>query len=80
MGVKLGLFTLREEHRLKVFENMVLMRIFEPKWGKILGGWRKWHNKELRNLYLPSRIIQTERIRLAGYVARMGRTADSRLY
>jgi hypothetical protein len=42
MGVKLGLFTLREEHRLRVFKNRVLMRIFGP---------RKMHSVELHNLY-----------------------------
>jgi hypothetical protein len=43
--------TLRKEHRLKVFENRVLRRIFEPKRGKIIGCWRKLHIEELRNLY-----------------------------
>jgi hypothetical protein len=38
--------TLREEHRLRVFENMVLRRIFEPKRDELTGGWRKLHNEE----------------------------------
>jgi hypothetical protein len=42
---------LREEHRLRVFENWVLRIIFGPKRDEIVGGWRKLHNEELRNLY-----------------------------
>jgi hypothetical protein len=43
--------TLREEHRLRVFENRVLKRIFEPKRDEVTGQWRKLHNGELHNLY-----------------------------
>jgi hypothetical protein len=43
--------TLREEHRLKVFENRVLRRIFGPKRDEVTGEWRKLHNEELRDLY-----------------------------
>ena len=42
--------TLREEHRLRVFENMVLRRIFGPKRDEITGEWRKLHNEELSDL------------------------------
>jgi hypothetical protein len=55
-----------------VFENRVLRRIFGPKRDGVTGGWRKLHNKELRNLYSsPSinRIIKSRRMRWAGYVA-----------
>jgi hypothetical protein len=72
--VKLGL-TLREEHRLRVFENRVLRRIFGPKRDEVTGGWRKLYNEELRDMYsLPSliRIIKSRRMRWAGHVARMG--------
>jgi hypothetical protein len=48
MVVKLGL-TLREEHRLGMFENRVLGRIFGPKRDGVTGGWRKLHNEELRD-------------------------------
>jgi hypothetical protein len=41
MGVKLGLLTLREEHRLRVFENRVLRRIIAPKRDEVTGGWEK---------------------------------------
>jgi hypothetical protein len=66
---------LREEHRLRVFENRVLRRIFGPKWDKVTGEWRKLHNEELHNLYSSSDIIRqvkSRRMRWAGHVARMG--------
>jgi hypothetical protein len=62
-------------HRLRVFENRVLMRIFGPKRDEVTGEWRKLHNKELHDLYSsPSiiRIIKPRRMRWAGHVARMG--------
>jgi hypothetical protein len=43
--------TLREEHRLRVFEKRVLRRIFGPKRDEVTGDWRKLHNEELQNLY-----------------------------
>jgi hypothetical protein len=67
--------TLREEHRLRVFENKVLRRIFGPKRDELTGGWRKLHNEELQNLYSSPnivRMIKSRRIRWAGHVARMG--------
>jgi hypothetical protein len=66
---------LREEHRLKVFENRVLRSIFGPKRDEVTGGWRKLHNEELRGLYsLPSiiRVIKARKMRWAGHVVRMG--------
>jgi hypothetical protein len=68
--------SLREEHRLRVFENRVLRRIFGPKRDELTGEWRKLHNEELHVLYSSSsviRIIKSRRMRLAGHVARMGR-------
>jgi hypothetical protein len=65
---------LREEHRLKVFENRVLRRIFGPKREED-GSWRKLHNDELHSLYsLPNivRVIKSRRMRWAGHVACMG--------
>jgi hypothetical protein len=67
--------TLREEHRLRVFETRVLRRIFGPKRDKVTGEWRKLHNEELRNLYSSPDIIRqvkSRRMRWAGHVARMG--------
>jgi hypothetical protein len=74
MGVKLGL-TLREELRLRVFENRVLSRIFGPRRDEVTGEWRKLHNEELHTLYSSPDIIRqvkSRRMRWAGHVARMG--------
>jgi len=49
--------TLREELRLRVFENMVLRRIFGPKRDEVTGEWRKLHNEELNDLYCSSSIL-----------------------
>jgi hypothetical protein len=65
---------LREEYRLRVFENRVLRRIFGPKREED-GWWRKLHDDELHNLYfLPNivRVIKSRRMRWAGHVERMG--------
>jgi hypothetical protein len=43
--------TVREEHKLRVFENRVLRKIFGPKRDRVTGGWRELHNEELHNLY-----------------------------
>jgi hypothetical protein len=67
--------TLREECRLRVFENRVLRRIFGPKRDEVTGEWRRLHNKELYALYSSPNIIQmikSRRLRWAGHVARMG--------
>ena len=43
--------TLREEHRLRVFENMLLRRIFGPRRDEVMSEWRRLHNEELNELY-----------------------------
>jgi hypothetical protein len=50
-GCKSWSLTLREEYRLRVFENRVLSRLFGPKREEEAGIWRRLHNEELRNLY-----------------------------
>jgi hypothetical protein len=65
---------LAEEHRLRVFENRVLRRIFGPKREED-GSWRKLHNDELHSLYSSPnivRVIKSMRMRWAGHVTRMG--------
>jgi hypothetical protein len=57
---------LREEHRLRVFENKVLRRIFGPKRDEVTGEWRKLHNEEHPQISLG------RQMRWAGHVARMG--------
>jgi hypothetical protein len=49
---------LREGHRLRVFENRVLRRIFGPKRDEVTGDWRKLHNEELHNLYSSPNVIR----------------------
>jgi len=66
---------LREERKMRVFENMVLRRIFGPRRDEVTGEWRRLHNKELSNLYSSPnivRVIKSRRMRWAGHVARMG--------
>jgi hypothetical protein len=65
---------LREEHRLRVFENRVLRRIFRPEREED-GLWRKLYNDELHSLYSPPnivRVIKSKRMRWVGHVAHMG--------
>jgi hypothetical protein len=73
-GCETWSLTLREVHRLRVFENRVLRRIFGPKREED-GLWRKLHNDELNSLYSSLNIvwvIKSRRMRWAGHVARMG--------
>jgi hypothetical protein len=66
---------LKEECRLRVFENKVLRRIFGPKRDEVTGDWRRLHNKELYALYSSPniiRVIKSRRLRWAGHVPRMG--------
>jgi hypothetical protein len=55
--------TLREKHRLRVFENRVLRKILECKRDQEIGGWRKLHNEKLHNLYSLQSIISTIKLR-----------------
>jgi hypothetical protein len=73
-GCETWFLTLREEHRLRVFENRVLRRIFGPK-RKENGSWIKLHNDVLHSLYSSPnivRVIRSRRLWWAGQVARMG--------
>ena len=70
---------MREERRLRVFENRALRRIFGPKRYEVTGKWRKLHNEELNVLYCSQnlvRVIKWRRMRWAGHVARMGERRD----
>jgi len=67
--------TLREERKLRVFENMVLMRIFGPSRDEVTGEWRRLHNENLNDLYSSPnivRVIKSIRMRWAGHVACIG--------
>jgi hypothetical protein len=66
---------LREERRLKVFENRVFRRVFRPKRDKVTRERRKLHNEELNDLYSLSyivRVVKSRRMRWAGHLARVG--------
>jgi hypothetical protein len=74
-GCETWYLTLREEHRLRVFENRVLRRIFGPKRYEVTGEWRKLHSGELHNLYSTPDIImqiRSRRMMWVGHVACMG--------
>jgi hypothetical protein len=79
-GCETWSLTLREEHRLGVFENRVWRRIFGPTRDEVTGGWRKLHNEEFHDLYSSPciiRIIKARRVRWAGHVARIGKNRNA---
>ncbi|KAJ4435343.1 hypothetical protein ANN_17955 [Periplaneta americana] len=79
-GCETWTVTLREEHRLRVFENKVLRKIFGAKRDEVTGEWRKLHDTELHALYSSADIIRnikSRRLRWAGHVARMGESRNA---
>ena len=74
-GCEAWSLTSREERKLRVFENMVLRRIFGPMRDEVTGEWKRLHNEELNDLYSSSnivRVIKSRRIVWARHVAHMG--------
>ena len=74
-GCETWSLTLWEERKLRMFENMVLRRIFGPRRDEVTGEWRRLHNEELIDLYSSPnivRVIKSRRMSWAGHVARMG--------
>jgi len=74
-GCETWSLTLRDERKLRVFENMVFRRIFGPRRDEVTGEWRRHHDEELNDLYSSPnivRVIKSRRMRWAGHVARMG--------
>ncbi|KAJ4427899.1 hypothetical protein ANN_23907 [Periplaneta americana] len=79
-GCETWTLTLREEHRLRVFENKVLRKIFGAKRDEVTGEWRNFLNTELHALYSSPDIIRnikSRRLRWAGHVARMGESRNA---
>ncbi|KAJ4441925.1 hypothetical protein ANN_11787 [Periplaneta americana] len=79
-GCETWTLTLREERRLRVFENKVLRKIFGAKRDEVTGEWRKLHSTELHALYSSPDIIRnikSRRLRWTGYVARMGESRNA---
>jgi hypothetical protein len=71
---------LREEHRLRVFENRVQRRIFSPRREEVAGGWRTLHDEEISNFYVSPNIIRkikSRTIRWAGHVSLVGETRSA---
>ena len=74
-GCEAWSLTLREERKLRVFENMVLRRIFGTRRDELTGEWRRLHKEELSDLYSSPnivRVMKSRRMRWAGHLARMG--------
>ena len=74
-GCETWSLTLQEKRKLRVFENMVLRRVFGPRRDEVTGEWRRLHNEELNDLYSSPnivRVIKSRRMRWAGHVVRMG--------
>ena len=74
MGGETWSLTMREERKLRVFDNMVLRRIFGPRRDKVTREWRRLHNEELNDMYSSPnivRVIKSSRMRWAEHVARM---------
>jgi hypothetical protein len=74
-GCETWRLTIREKHRLRVFENRMLRRILWPKRDEVTGGWKKLHNEKLHSSYSSPNIrkIKSSRVRWAEHVARIGR-------
>ena len=74
-GCETWSLTLREERRLRVFENKVLRRMFVPRRDEVTGEWRRLHNEKLNDLCSSPnivRVIKSRRMSWAGHVAHMG--------
>jgi len=73
-GCETWSLTLREERKLRVFENRVFRRIFGPRRDEVMVEWRRLHNEELNDLHSSPnivRVIKSRKMRWAGHVARM---------
>jgi hypothetical protein len=80
-GCETWSLTLKEEYKLKTFENRMLRRIFRPKRDEIIGGWRKMNNEQLHKLYSsPDIRMKSKNMRWAWHVACTSRGENIRAY
>jgi hypothetical protein len=76
-GCEIHSLTLREEHRLRVFKNRVLRRLYVPEMGEVAGGWRKLYNEELHSFYASPyviRVTKSWRVTCTGHIVHMAET------
>jgi hypothetical protein len=79
-GCETWSLTIREEHKLRVFENRVLRRIFEPKRDKATGEWRKLYNEEFNYLYRSRNIVWVIKWRIMRWAVHVARTGGGETY
>jgi len=77
-GCETWSLTLREERKLRVFENMLLRRIFGPRKDEVTGEWRRLHNAELNDLYSSSIIFRVIKVRIVRWAERVARMREER--
>jgi len=78
VGCETWSLTLKEERRLRVFENRVLRRIFVPKRDKATGRWRSLLSEELHDLYSSPNIVRVIKSRRIGWTERVARMGERR--
>ena len=78
-GCEIWSLTLREERRLRVFNNRVLRRIFGPKRDEVTAEWRKLHNEKLNDLYSSPNIFQVIKLRRATWTGHVTHLGESRV-
>jgi hypothetical protein len=76
-GYETWSLTLREELRMRVYENWMMRRILGPKRDELIGEWRKLHHVELNDLYSSAGIVRVIKLRMrwVGRVARLGESS-----
>jgi len=77
-GFETWSLTLREERKLRVFENMVLRRIFGPRRDEVTGEWRRSHNEERNDLYSSPNIVRAIKSRRMGWARNVARMREGR--
>jgi len=79
-GFETWSLTLREQRRLRVFENRMLRRTFEPERDEVTGEWRELHNEVLSDLYCSPNIVRAIKLRSMRWVVHVARMGERRGY